>query len=117
MALIAAIFGSVLGVVLGALSMVVFNVTLLGAFGLYVAVALGSIVLCATALFLRADPTLAADGAYETALDDAWETVEAQTRPLSSREAEFQEDLDAPLSASERATGEKAAPKAKGQAS
>lgn len=105
MALIAAVIGSVLGALLGVVSMVMFNVSFMGAFGVYVLVSLGSIVACASAMLMSSESRLAAHGAYEDELDADWQAFETRTRRMSSDETEFQSDLDAPLSDSERREG------------
>lgn len=105
MALIAAVIGSVLGALLGVVSMVMFNVSFMGAFGVYVLVSLGSIVACASAMLMSSDRRLAGHSVYEDELDADWHAFEARTRRLSSDEAEFQTDLDVPLSESERREG------------
>ena len=106
MALIAAVIGSLLGAVLGVISMVAFDMSFLGAFGVYMLVSLGFVFVSASALIAVPDSQSAAHGVFEDELDADWQEFEARTRRMSTDEAAFQADLDAPLTDSNRRKGE-----------
>lgn len=102
MALIAAVFGSLVGAVLGVISMVAFDVSLLGAFGVYMLVSLGCVFASASALLMAPDARIAAYGAFEDELDADWQEFEARNRTYTTEEAEFQADLEQPLAGPDR---------------
>ncbi len=86
MALIAAVIGSFLGAVLGVLSMVFLDASILMAFVLYMTVSILSVAFCALLMLRRsgqahgqADPNmLAAYRRYEDEIDAHWQAEEAR---------------------------------------
>ena len=100
MALIAAIFGSVGGLFVGLLSMLLFGASLTTAGLLYFGVAVSTIAVASVAMLVRSNMRMAlAVEAYETRLDDDWDILSREEREsrLAAEDA-FQRDLETPLS-------------------
>ena len=105
MALIAAVIGSFLGILLGVASVVFFGASLLTAFGLYAAMSVGAIIGCSLVLLRKPDGVLAAYRQVEDSLDAEWQDYESQTRALSSDEQAFQDGMETALEDDDRRTG------------
>ena len=107
MALIAAIFGSLLGLFAGLASALFFGTSLLQSTGIYAGVALSTIAVFSLRMLITSRRADAAErDAREKQLDREWAHV-AQHALADGEDAElaFREQLETPLSASEQRTG------------
>lgn len=104
MALIAAIFGSLAGVIAGIMGTVFFGASLLVGFAIYMTVSLGMIAAFSVSMLLRSDQqTLASASAYESQMDADWtQYSQEQGRPMTREERQFQDDMDTPLHKDDR---------------
>lgn len=104
MALIAAIFGSLAGVVAGIVGTLFFGASVLVGFAIYVTVSLGMIVAFSLSMLFRAkDHSMAAAAAHESQMDADWaQFSQEQGRPMTDEERAFQDGLETPLSDGDR---------------
>lgn len=106
MALIAAVFGSFLGVIAGVIGTLFFGASLVVGFAIYVGVSMGMIMVFTATMLLRPHGVHANAALYEEALDEDYKRYSEQDmRPPSEAEQNFQDQLETPLSEGERRTG------------
>ena len=100
MALIAAIFGSLAGVIAGIMGTLFFGASLIVGFAIYMTVALGMILAFSLSMLLRSNrQTLASATAYEDEMDANWAQFnQEQGRAMNDEERQFQADMETPLS-------------------
>jgi hypothetical protein len=113
MALIAAVIGSFLGVVLGVFSMVFFGASFLAAVALYFTVSIFSVALFALLMLRRAGQSasgadadmVAAYGRYEAEIDADWQAYAAQERSGAGPGKGPRQGPDVPEEAGNRRAG------------
>ena len=106
MALIVAVLGSFVGAIAGLSATVVFGASIVFSFTVYLTVTTGLLCTWALIVVVVNQPEVVAGPTYEDALDNDWIRTEAAVREKRIQEEEaFLEQLEAPLTDRERATG------------
>jgi hypothetical protein len=103
MALIAAIFGSLAGIIAGIMGTVFFGASLLVGFAIYIAVSLGMIAAFCASMLLRSNEKTLAAALHESQMDADWaQYSQQQGSVMTPEERQFQDDLDTPLPSGDR---------------
>lgn len=108
MALVTAVFGSLLGIVAGIVGAAFFGASVFESFAIYLGVALTTITLISLSMVLRPDKSSDETRKAEDLLDADWERfadLQARRR-MTGREKAFAEDLDTPLAVDDAAEEE-----------